>query len=584
MSIFNPEFTKKVEGKPAAKPAVSAKPEGKPAEADPEAVDPKDVKAEDKPAEAAKAEEKPADPKAAPEDAKAADPKALPEAKPLPKAESDDASAKKGDGADKKADPKADPKADQKAGQKDGAEDKEGEKAEGKDAKGKNGGFGKNDDSDKDIVVKYDGVDFSKLSKEKCFSIIVECLIEIKKLRKSLEKSDAENIGFYRSSDAAVSAQKTAESKIEYLARKLSPTYNQATIDNSNHKYTADELVDLILRDVLENRRALVEKVISLNTETMQDKHLLDELKKQLASALSRKNQAVAASSDVDIKPSDIDEHMAQSGLVETAVAGAASVPSEPDPHGIVIVSVDLDEARASLGDAEYDAIEIMGKLGLSLYPEIEAKLMRDKGYTESKIKGAFARLETSRIVETDLVKTARVKRGVRITELTAEIGRVLFKEKFGQPAVQSEKSRVIADHDNLVHGYSIMEIAGMLKDFGYTSVTTGRKENSMPVGDNKYWIPDVAGVNPTDGKKEYFEVEFGNHNNDNFEDKLVKANLKARILHFIVPNDLVKDKIRQKVENWKAGLAAQNNKSSMEVTIGTIDDLGAKTFGLKLS
>ena len=40
MSIFNPEFTKKVEGKPAAKPAVSAKPEGKPAEADPEGLAP----------------------------------------------------------------------------------------------------------------------------------------------------------------------------------------------------------------------------------------------------------------------------------------------------------------------------------------------------------------------------------------------------------------------------------------------------------------------------------------------------------------------------------------------------------------
>lgn len=550
MSLFNPNFTKKEEKSPEAlKPIAPVGADGKDA-ADPKAVDPK-------------VDPKAADPKADPKAEGEANAKPGAEAKPkegeLPKLP-DDGADQEGDG--QKPDPKPDPK-------------------KGADSK-KEGAFGKSDEDPKnadgsvDVVAKYEGVSFKNCSPEKCFVVIAELLMEIKKLRKELDKNDDENLGFYKASNKANAAKASAEGKIEYLARKLSPTYAKATIDNSLHKYTPDEMIDLILRDVLENRKALVERVVTLNSEVINDKRLLEELKNQLASAMSRRNASVQSGEEIDIKPDDIDKHMQETGVVPPASAQPSSVPS------IAIVSVDLDQARAALGDVEYDVIQIMGETGLSLYPDIEAQLIKAKGYTESKIKTAFARLEQYRIIETDTVKTAKVKRGIRITELTAEIGKNIYKERFNKTAVQSQKSQIIADHGNLVHGYSIMETADILRSLGYANVTTGRRENSINVGDNKYWIPDIIADNPITHGKEYFEVEFGNHNAENFEDKLIKANLKANVLYFVVPSEIVKDSIKQKVINWKASMDSQK-RVSMKVSICTIADIEDKSMGCKI-
>ncbi len=52
------------------------------------------------------------------------------------------------------------------------------------------------------------------------------------------------------------------------------------------------------------------------------------------------------------------------------------------------------------------------------------------KKHTESKVKTAMARLEQYKIVNSEIVKTAKIRRGVRISELSKEIGELLFRGK----------------------------------------------------------------------------------------------------------------------------------------------------------
>lgn len=427
-----------------------------------------------------------------------------------------------------------------------------------------------------DVIAKYTNVDFKKMSKEKMFDVIYELLVELKKARHSLSKYDFENLDFYNSTQKAISDKKNAEELIEYMARKLSPTYIKNIVDSVNKKYTSSQLADLILRDTFESKRRLQEKVIKLEEDSIQHKRLLDELKKQLTEQMNRRAVAADETDREDVPADTIDDFVAS---VEESESVTSSLGSKGG--SIALVAVDIDKAKDALGEVEMAIIEIMGKEGTSLYPEILSKCVEDRKYTESKVKTAFGRLEQYKVIAGEMVQTAKIKRGVRIADLTDEVGKPIFKDKFGANPVESEKARTIKDHGNLAHGYSIKETALILEGLGYQNVTTGRVENKVSIGDNKYWVPDVIGINPITGKKEYFEVEFGNHNADNFDDKMTKANLKANILRFIVPSELVKTKIKNKVEHWRA---SQNPKlATMEISIGTVSDLESKTYGLEI-
>ena len=430
---------------------------------------------------------------------------------------------------------------------------------------------------ERDVLKKYENVNFSKMSQKKLFEVINELLIELKKTRYSLNKYDTENIEFYESQKKAKSEKKDVEGNILFLARKISPTYNQLNIENKTNNYAISEVIDMILKDHLMMQRELQEKILDLEKQKVLDKKMLNELKNQLG---DQRNQTFLENKDndsKDISDSDIEEF---NDKVNITVEGSKTVYSSNESH-VAIVAVDLDEARKTLGQTEWDIIEIMGKTGISLYPEILQKCIDEKNYTESKVKTAYARLESLKVIATDQVQTAKVKRGVRISDLTSEIGQLLYKEKFNTKPVESEKCRTIKDHGNLTHGYSIRETGIILESLGYTDVTTSRKTNGIHIGDNKYWIPDVIGTNPITGKKEYFEVEYGNHNTDNFDEKLTKANLKANILRFVVPSEIIKQKIKNKVEHWKA---MQSKKTtSMTITICTIAELEQKSYGIEL-
>ena len=436
-------------------------------------------------------------------------------------------------------------------------------------------GFGKQND-EKDIAKKYEGVDFSRFSKEKCFRVINELLIAIKRYQTDVNKSESENLEFYNKNKETEEESKRLKKQIEFLARKLSPSFNKYSIENKEQHLTPNQVINLILEDVLKDKKGYLEQIKALKDEVVKDKELLEELKRQLSEKLSEDFLNGEISDKSEFTKEDIKESINTLTPIKAKEEEKGNAPSK-----IALIGIDLEETRNSLGELEYEIIVQMGKTGVSLYPEI-LKYLLDKGYTESKVKTAIAKLEQYKVINGELVKTAKIKRGVKVYELTSEIGRLLYKEKSGLNAVESERSKVIKDHDNLVHGYSILETAKTLETLGYLDVSYSRKNNSIPIGQNKYYIPDIIGLNPITKQKEYFEVEFGNHNTMNFDEKLTKANLIARNLRFVVPSEIIKTNILNKVNHWKATSIAQ--KSTMKISIATITDLENKNFGIEIN
>ena len=50
----------------------------------------------------------------------------------------------------------------------------------------------------------------------------------------------------------------------------------------------------------------------------------------------------------------------------------------------------------------------------------------------------------------------------------SSEIGVRLFRKKFNMQPVLSETAKIIKEHDNLEHGYSIVDLEKVLMDSGY--------------------------------------------------------------------------------------------------------------------
>ena len=114
-------------------------------------------------------------------------------------------------------------------------------------------GFGKQND-ERDIAKKYEGVDFSRFSKEKCFRVINELLIAIKRYQTDVNKSESENLEFYNKNKETEEESKRLKKQIEFLARKLSPSFNKYSIENKEQHLTPNQVINLILEDVLKDK------------------------------------------------------------------------------------------------------------------------------------------------------------------------------------------------------------------------------------------------------------------------------------------------------------------------------------------
>ncbi len=403
---------------------------------------------------------------------------------------------------------------------------------------------------------KYAGIDFSKWDTAKLVSIIVECFRENKLLFQENEKLNEEAIQAV--TDIQTSHKNIGEvnDKVLYLAQSICPEL-VARI-NEGKKFTLDAEIAFIKDYVLQERKRLSDLILKLKNTVLDNKIMLNELKEQLADKTIHANEAaIANDTPKEFTAKDFEEYAGSSAVQNSE---AVSINGS-----ILIKPINLNASRESIDDTGKKIMEGIGKEGLSEYPELlKYCLDANIGITESKFETSIDNLRNASVVDVDVIQSFNRIRGVRLISLSNEVGKTLYKEIFRERPVVSEKEKIKRENDNLNHGYSIKDVVGQLKQFGYEEVSMDRASNTISISGAVTWIPDVIAINPLSGKKEYFEVEMGNHTTENFNAKLDKANLKATILKIIVPNKKVQELICGKIKNWKA----ENPKKTKAITI----------------
>lgn len=213
-----------------------------------------------------------------------------------------------------------------------------------------------------------------------------------------------------------------------------------------------------------------------------------------------------------------------------------------------------LKKLSGDFGDVEWAIIEAIGLFGLSQRKEIveQVEELVDYKSKPTKINTSIKTLAEADIIKIEKVNLPRAG-SVDIIQL-GENGVKLFAYNFDKEPDESEAHKIIVEHDNLLHGYSIIFLGlDLLETYRYSDVSTmnKRRGKEVTINNNKtVYVPDLICTDYS-GNAEYYEYELDNHNIKNFCIKCDKMIQVTDTLRFVVPNKSVALSLNKKMETW---------------------------------
>jgi len=221
-------------------------------------------------------------------------------------------------------------------------------------------------------------------------------------------------------------------------------------------------------------------------------------------------------------------------------------------PHESIYHVVDLKNLESKFDETMWKMLEVVATTGAARYPDIE-RLVREEipGFVENRLRRAAKALAEMNVLNRKELKLPLTP--ITILYSLSDIGERIYHDKFKATPVPSEMIRVQKEHDNLDHGYGILELGQLLASSEkYKDVYVFNRTNPIRFTDGTQYIPDVKCVYP-DGKGiTYFEYERGFHTQKDFNNKCNKMCVATRVLNFVAPNrkSLIK-KVYPLVKEW---------------------------------
>ena len=239
----------------------------------------------------------------------------------------------------------------------------------------------------------------------------------------------------------------------------------------------------------------------------------------------------------------------------------------------------DIKDITSQMKDIHWEIIELIVSNGISEMSrarEMICRNIKDEGEPVGTDKASRLIRQLVRMTVFTQLKISTGMRWFTVLKLTS-VGEKLYTERFNKKPVETDYDKVVREHDNATHGYTIMDTAQILRDTGrYNSVSTSRKGNMVKLSDGRCSIPDI--VCCSKHNVEYYEVECGNHHQSDFNDKCDKLRGFTSQLFFVTPNREVADtKIKPQIEAWikKSGRETLL-KRGITVFLTSISDLAA--------
>ena len=210
----------------------------------------------------------------------------------------------------------------------------------------------------------------------------------------------------------------------------------------------------------------------------------------------------------------------------------------------------DLNQISKKLSPEAKDIFELIGAEGISRMNLIlDMVQTRNPEKKTTSIKAMIASLNSASLITSENISTPYTPRQ-RIYMLS-DMGKRLYEHDFHKKPVLSEAEKVIAEHDNLFHGYGIIQLGELISQTeGYSDVHVFNRNQAIPIkGSKGKYIPDVMFKY---GKyQNYIEYERGNHTQSDFNAKCNKMLQVTRYIQFVVDKQDTLEHISSMVRVW---------------------------------
>lgn len=235
---------------------------------------------------------------------------------------------------------------------------------------------------------------------------------------------------------------------------------------------------------------------------------------------------------------------------INSAVQKARDIERERD-NSMMAHLINLAELEKRFNKMMWTVLAAIGE-GIAKYPEIERRILeREPSAAKTKIRTATTELFKMKALDQQSLNLPLTPR-VMVYKLT-DIGVRLYRKHFEKMPDESEIDRVCKEHDNLEHGYGIMDLEKVLIACGrYREVHIFNRSRAISISENRKYVPDII-ARPVKGDFiEYIEYERGHHTQPDFNAKLNKMCKVTRFLNIVAPNRAVLiKKIRPQVDTW---------------------------------
>ena len=196
-----------------------------------------------------------------------------------------------------------------------------------------------------------------------------------------------------------------------------------------------------------------------------------------------------------------------------------------------------MDAYISAMTDIMWDIMEAIGTQGFAKSNDI-LNWIDNKSpnkYAKSNVLNSLTTLKKMNILTAENISTGY--RRFQIFKFSQK-GEEMFRAYFKKEPVESEIDKIIRDHDNVVHGYTIKDACELLINYhNCVYATMDRQEVTIKLPNGETYIPDII-AEKENGEKMYIEVELGNTPQKDFNNKCSKDPQVTKNLYFVTDVD----------------------------------------------
>lgn len=374
--------------------------------------------------------------------------------------------------------------------------------------------------------------------------------------------------------------------KLDYQKQKIE-TMN--TLKKLNEQIKMQEIMIDSLKKQL--TQVMIQNNKDITAEEVQDANIIDN--SELISPATPKMARIERNSMGDIKSiSNDDKKYMPTSPVSSAISPVidfaksklpnntpANIKQEDIENVPTLTIENMDAYISAMTDIMWDIMEAIGTQGFAKSNDI-LNWIDNKSpnkYAKSNVLNSLTTLKKMNILTAENVSTGY--RRFQIFKFSQK-GEEMFRAYFKKEPVESEINKIIRDHDNVVHGYTIKDACELLINY-YNCVyaTMDRQEVTIKLPNGETYIPDII-AEKENGEKMYIEVELGNTPQKDFNNKCSKMLQVTKNLYFVTDVDeTIRKKLEGQVSMWILSMGGKEKIAGTTVYLTTMTQLSKGEF-----